>query len=460
MKITFKSVVQGFEHAIDTVTASSLLIHAIMIGAAVASYGNIESYLSAGHTNELTSMALAAVLGVSLVVAASRLTKLNLARLRTDKSLQTVVAIALATGVISGLLQALEYAKTYSGATPYLLGFGIPLLLEVAPAMTVALVKSIDANERTNTLRRDMADKITESIAAALDCISPDDMRKEVEQAAQLIGQLNTGGHQIVTAADEGTQGADLVALGRQGLEAMSVGAQQVGQQVSIGSIALGAVATIAWACGLDRVGMDGEDGEAGFHQRIDDEARRTLDGNGRRAGGDQVTPQFGQTAGGVIDVESLMDGSLRVNDANGVGLAGPVQPGEESSHGQSPINCGKTCRAGSPCGSLTDWRSWLCTLALHPVARLGLPAPRRLRVSCGPSSGQRAWQSPRGHGSRNQPSARQQRPVKDWIGSGVKHGLPTAAVGRFVASADRPPPWITLRHTSPTATEDWRVVQ
>ena len=178
---------QGFEHAIDTVTASSLLIHAIMIGAAIASYGNIESYLSAGHTNAITAKALAAVLGVSLVVAASRLTKLNLARLRTDANLQTVVAIALATGVISGLLQALEYAKTYDVVTSAMLGFGIPLLLEVAPAMTVALVKSIDANERTNTLRRDMADKITESIAAALDCISPDDMRKEVEQAAQLF---------------------------------------------------------------------------------------------------------------------------------------------------------------------------------------------------------------------------------------------------------------------------------
>ena len=187
MKITFKSIVQGFEHAIDTVTASSLLIHAIMIGAAIASYGNIESYLSAGHTNAITAKALAAVLGVSLVVAASRLTKLNLARLRTDANLQTVVAIALATGVISGLLQALEYAKTYDVVTSAMLGFGIPLLLEVAPAMTVALVKSIDANERTNTLRRDMADKITESIAAALDCISPDDMRKEVEQAAQLF---------------------------------------------------------------------------------------------------------------------------------------------------------------------------------------------------------------------------------------------------------------------------------
>jgi len=27
-------------------------------------------------------------------------------------------------------------------------------------------------------------------------------------------------------------------------------------------------------------------------------------------------------------------------------------------------------------------------------------------------------------------------------------HGLPTAAVGRFVASADRPPPWTTLRRS------------
>ena len=184
---TVKKVVQGLEHAIDTITASSLLIHAIMIGAAIASYGNIESYLSAGHTNAITAKALAAVLGVSLVIAASRLTKLNLARLRTDASLQTVVGIALATGVISGLLQMLEYAKTYDIVTSAMLGFGIPLLLEVAPAMTVALVKSIDASERTNTLRKDMADKITESIAAALECISPDDMRKEVEQAAQLF---------------------------------------------------------------------------------------------------------------------------------------------------------------------------------------------------------------------------------------------------------------------------------
>ena len=47
------------------------------------------------------------------------------------------------------------------------------------------------------------------------------------------------------------------------------------------------------------------------------------------------------------------------------------------------------------------DRRSWLHTLSLRPVARLGLSARRGLRVSCGPSNGPRAGQSPRRHGQR-----------------------------------------------------------
>ena len=34
----------------------------------------------------------------------------------------------------------------------------------------------------------------------------------------------------------------------------------------------------------------------------------------------------------------------------------------------------------------------------------------------------------------------------------GSEHGLPTAAVGRFVASADRPPPWTGLPPEPSTA--------
>jgi hypothetical protein len=39
-----------------------------------------------------------------------------------------------------------------------------------------------------------------------------------------------------------------------------------------------------------------------------------------------------------------------------------------------------------------------------------------------------------------------------------VEHGLPTAAVGRFVASADRPPPWTTLHRGTSTALMDREV--
>src|SRR5262249_34003630 len=47
-------------------------------------------------------------------------------------------------------------------------------------------------------------------------------------------------------------------------------------------------------------------------------------------------------------------------------------QSGEVSSHGQAPASWVMTCRAGSPRGSLTDRRSWLRTLALHPVSPSG----------------------------------------------------------------------------------------
>ena len=63
-----------------------------------------------------------------------------------------------------------------------------------------------------------------------------------------------------------------------------------------------------------------------------------------------------------------------------------------------------RLARAASPRGSLIDWRSGSHTLALHPVARLGLAAPRALRVSYGPSRGQRTGQSTRGRAKSDRP--------------------------------------------------------
>ena len=292
------------------------------------------------------------------------------------------------------------------------------------------------------------------------------------EQAAELVGELHAGGHQVVAAAHQRAQRADLVALRGERLEAVAVGAQQVGEQVGVGGVALGAVAAVARASGLDGVGVDGHDGEACFDQRIDDESGGPFDRNRRALPVAQATLQLGQTGGIVGDVEALAHAALAVDHAHRVGAAGPVQPGEECAHGQTPASCGMTCRAGSPRGSLTDWRSWLRTLALHPVARLGLPAPRGLRVSHGPSSGQRTGQSPRGHGSRNTPSARQSRRVKIAArrGRSAGHGLPTGCFAvvdnapRGVRGASRVvhnhARWTTLRRDLSASSTTSRVVQ
>ena len=131
------------------------------------------------------------------------------------------------------------------------------------------------------------------------------------------------------------------------------------------------------------------------------------------------------------------------------------------SNLGQTPASCGMTCRVGRLGGSLTDGRSWLRTLALHPVACLSLPAPRgcgSLRAVARSATGA----SPRGHRSRNRTSAQRLRRVKDFAGQhlGAKHGSPTAAIGQFTKSADRPPPWRTLRRAMPTSIHSWKVVQ
>lgn len=182
-----KQIVTFLENTIDALTASSLLIHAIMVGAAIASYGNIYNYLSFAHTNETTAKALALVLGAALVVASSRLTKLNLSRFKSDSNMRVVVWLAAITGIASGVLQTAEYVRYYHWITASVLGFGIPVLLEVAPALTVALLKNIDEGERTEVLRRSMATKITGAIEIALDEIKPDDIRGEVERSARIF---------------------------------------------------------------------------------------------------------------------------------------------------------------------------------------------------------------------------------------------------------------------------------
>jgi hypothetical protein len=150
-------------------------------------------------------------------------------------------------------------------------------------------------------------------------------------------------------------------------------------------------------------------------------------------------------------------------------GVHGPVQAGKHvagsiGTHGQTPGGCGTTARVGRRGGKLINWRSSWVGLALHPVARRGLPAPCGLLVSLGPSKGKHHRQSPQGHGSRSIPSV----VLLDGVNavqtsrSGAEHGLPTGCFAvvdntlRGLMEGQRvvhnQAPWTTLHRSTSAA--------
>jgi hypothetical protein len=217
-----------------------------------------------------------------------------------------------------------------------------------------------------------------------------------VQQAAQAVGQADALGDQIVATADQGAQRLDLVGAGRQGPEAVAVGAQDVGEHEGVAGIALAAGGAVAWPAGPDDVGVDRHDRMAGLEQGVDDQPARALDGDGNGAGRCQLgqpLAQVCQTGGIVRDPQAEHDGSGAVDDADGMAGAAPIQS-PEIRHGQVLRGCATLPSVGRNCGSLIDWRSGLLSLALHPVARRALPAPAMRRVSRGPFAGKRPWPS------------------------------------------------------------------
>ena len=98
----------------------------------------------------------------------------------------------------------------------------------------------------------------------------------------------------------------EFVGLRGQRLEAVAVGAQQIGQQVGVGGVGLAAVAAVARSGGFDDVGVDRHDRQAGFDQGIDEQPRGALDGDALDAGGVQTAHQLGQALGVVLAVQAL----------------------------------------------------------------------------------------------------------------------------------------------------------
>lgn len=153
--------------------------------------------------------------------------------------------------------------------------------------------------------------------------------------ANQLLSTLQAfwpGAAVIVAREHQRAQRADGVGMRRQHTPAVEVGAQQIGQQLRVGGVTLGAVAAIARAAGLDRVGVNRKDLTACVHQRIDDQARGALDGDTQAASpARQAAQENGQAVAVVRDLEAIEHRAGGVDEACRIGARALSSPTKTS---------------------------------------------------------------------------------------------------------------------------------
>lgn len=163
-------------------------VSALMVLAMIGSWGNVQTYLSGGHTNMVTTLALASLLGGGLVILSHGILYMQA---RLSVVYVTVVTVALLAAGVTGMIQSIEYAKHYSGWQPYVLGYGIPFLFEVGLAF---FAKALEGEQRRRVLD-DMQEALghgtMQAMAEASHNIDPAMIQKvaqrEVNKFAQLV---------------------------------------------------------------------------------------------------------------------------------------------------------------------------------------------------------------------------------------------------------------------------------
>lgn len=157
-------------------------VGALMILAMIASWGNVYAYLAAGHTNTVTTAALATALGVGLVVAAHGVMYYEA---RLSVAYVTVCTVTAGLAAVTGMIQSIGYLSHYPGMQPYILGYGIPFLLEVGlPLFAKALEK-----EQARRVIADMQDAITNGTMAAMSAAARTIDSSLIESSAQKEAQ-------------------------------------------------------------------------------------------------------------------------------------------------------------------------------------------------------------------------------------------------------------------------------
>ena len=134
---------------------------------------------------------------------------------------------------------------------------------------------------------------------------------------------------QVVPGADQHPKSDGLGAVGLHNRPATRVGAQCVGQDVGVEAVVLVACRSVSGAQGLHLPGGDDHDLEALAEQVLDDRAVAALDADPADATSGQQRGDLGQTRSRVRDSDLFDAPPAIIDDAQGVVLPGPVDPGE-----------------------------------------------------------------------------------------------------------------------------------
>lgn len=212
-----------------------------------------------------------------------------------------------------------------------------------------------------------------------------------IEGAADLAGELDAGGDEVIAGADQGAQRTDRVGLRARRGEA------------------------VARACGPNRIGVDRDDRMAGLDEGFVQQAGRALDGNGqfsRAAEAGEPPAKPGQALGRAGGDEAGRR-AVRFIAKDADARLGPAPVGTDSvSHPCLLSDRVKLAPIGRPGGLLIVRRSGRPPLAHRPAARQGLPAPAARLGSQGPSSGERHRPSRQDTGRGRQPPLGRRLPL------------------------------------------------
>ena len=204
------------------------------------------------------------------------------------------------------------------------------------------------------------------------------------QEATELVGELDASGDEIVAGADGSAQSLGLIRGYTQGWEAVTIGAQDIGEDVGIAGIALAERGRVARPSRFERVGVDRHDTEAGLDERVNEQARGALDRDGelaRLTKAREAPDQVGEPLRGVFGNTAVLDSPLLVEETDVVLVTRPIDADVvqwRSFHAVPPQAAGfLRSGVGRTCRGLTERRSglqvpWRNTLSSVGAFRAG----------------------------------------------------------------------------------------